>query len=66
MKYHISVNIAGALKQRSLSIFEDENGRTISTKAAKEILRQEQTQGKKYYCGCDNTKADGSCAGHPS
>lgn len=66
MKYHISVNIAGALKQRSLSIFEDENGRTIPTKAVKVFLRQEQVQDKKYYCGCDNTKADGSCGGHPT
>jgi hypothetical protein len=65
MKYHFSVDIAGALKQRSLDFFEDENGNVIPTKEAKQILRQEQAQGKKYYCGCDNTKADGSCAGHP-
>ena len=62
--FHLSVNIEGALKLRSLNIFEDENGNPMSSKAAKAMLRDEQAKGKKYFCGCDNVDIEGKCLGH--
>jgi hypothetical protein len=62
--FHLSVNIEGALKQRSLEIFEDDEGHIISTKSAKKMLRDEQSKGYKYFCGCDNRSVEGRCLGH--
>lgn len=63
--YHLSVNIENALKQKILSIFEDENGNQMSTYSAKKFLMEEQAKGKKYFTGCDNESSEGKCLGHP-
>ena len=63
-KFHVCVDIEGALKQRSLTYFDDDNGKPMTTKAAKQFLRMELQKGKKYFCGCDNVSAEGRCLGH--
>jgi hypothetical protein len=65
--YHLAVSIEGALRQRSLLCFEDDNGVAMSTKQAKQFLREHLKLGKKYFTNsdCDNQNADGKCLGHP-
>jgi hypothetical protein len=63
-RFHLCINIEGALKQRSIKIFEDDEGRILSTKAAKEMLEEEKAKGHKYFCGCDNRDTEGRCLGH--
>ena len=41
-----------------------ENG--MPAKDARIFLTSELEHGYDVFCGCDNRKADGSCAGHPS
>lgn len=65
--HHVGMNIENALKMRSLNFLQDENGNFLSTKAAKQFLREERAKGKKYLTSssCDNQDADGVCLGHP-
>jgi hypothetical protein len=63
--YHLSVNIEGALKQRSLNYFEDKNGNSMSTTRVKDLLRKAAALGKKFFSGdCDNQNSEGRCLGH--
>ena len=63
---HICLDIEGALRQRSLTWLEDDNGRPLTTKQAKALLRAELAKGKKYLTSscCDNVSAEGRCLGH--
>jgi hypothetical protein len=62
--FHLCINIEGAIKQRSLEIFEDDEGSILSTKTAKKMLKEEKAKGYKYFCGCDNRSPEGRCLGH--
>jgi hypothetical protein len=63
---HVCVCIEGALKQRSITWIEDDDGNPLSTKAAKRFLRGELAKGKKYLTSgdCDNVSPEGRCLGH--
>lgn len=63
---HVCLCIEGALKQRSITWLEDDNGNPLSTKEAKRLLREELAKGKKYLVSgnCDNFDAEGRCMGH--
>ena len=63
---HLCVCIEGALRQKSLTWLDDDNGNPLSTRRAKRLLREELAKGKKYLVSgnCDNVDADGRCLGH--
>ena len=63
---HVCVCIEGALKQKSITWIEDDNGNPLSTREAKRFLREELAKGKKYLVGgnCDNVSDEGRCLGH--
>ena len=64
--FHVCVNIAGALKQKSLWFLEDDDGKIMSTHSAKKFLLNQQAKGKKYFTGCNNETEEGRCGGHES
>jgi hypothetical protein len=63
---HVCVCIEGALRQRSITWIDDDDGCQLSTKAAKKFLREELAKGKKYLTSgdCDNVSPEGRCLGH--
>lgn len=62
--FHCCLNIEGALKQRSLRHFLEQDGKPLSDKEVRSFLSERQAQGKKYFTGCDNETEEGRCGGH--
>lgn len=68
MTKHMSLNIAGALKNRKhITYMEDETGRFLTNKEAREYLRQCLKEGKRLIpCGdCEGFDYQTGCPGHP-
>lgn len=67
---HMSLSVDGALKiKRKLHhLLQDENGKLLNDREAREYLRLCQFQGiKKIMVGdCDNFDPTKGCMGHPS
>ena len=66
---HLGVDIKGAMKRgdRYLGgLLIDENGRELTAAEVRTLFAREQAQGYTIFCGCDNRRADGGCAGHPA
>ncbi len=65
--FHIGVDIRGALKRSDKEldgILIDDSGRELSAQEVRAKFRSEMSEGRSIFCGCDNRKEDGSCAGH--
>jgi len=46
-------------------MLEDSNGHALTADEMRDVLIGELCKGYDYFCGCDNRKSDGRCAGHP-
>ncbi|HLI94245.1 MAG TPA: hypothetical protein VKU83_11565 [Puia sp.] len=70
MRRHLSMSVDGALKmKRKLHhLLQDETGKLLTDKEAREHLRECQARGiKKIMVGdCDNFDPIKGCMGHPS
>lgn len=68
-RYHICLNIEGALKQPDKSLdgsLVDDAGRELTGAEVKAFLiEQRRKYGYTHYTGCDNMNEEGRCAGHP-
>ena len=65
--YHLCIAIVPLLRKadRAISgLLSDDGGRPMRASEIREFLIKEQGEGYEYFCGCDNRKSDGSCAGH--
>jgi hypothetical protein len=66
-KYHLGVNIRGALKQRNVKGLLSDNGRELSDSDVRDVLLDDFRKGHESFVGdiCDNRDPNGNCAGHP-
>ena len=67
--FHIHLDIKFYLKYPD-SQLEDllscsDTGRLLAPKEVRELFQVLLNDGVTCFSGCDNTKSDGSCAGHP-
>lgn len=65
--YHVGIAIDPALRMsdRKLDgILSDDSGRSMSPKEIRLFLQGERAKGYSVFCGCDNRKPNGCCAGH--
>ena len=72
IKYHMSVNLAGLLrnyKGKKINILQDDNGKTLSDAEARLQIHNLIAQGHKLMCCSNNCKGfdpfGGGCPGHP-
>ena len=42
----------------------DDNGHVFSAEEVRQFLSEESAKGYIIFCGCDNRREDGGCAGH--
>jgi len=72
---HMSISIVGALKNALDDAIEyrndylkgmlaDDDGRHLSRREVIDIFVEELQKGHTLFCGCDNRRPDGGCAGH--
>ena len=66
-KFHCSVSIDEALRNKAFECFKDGDGKSVPPKQMKKILLEMQQSGIGYFVesGCDNQGDDGRCLGHP-
>lgn len=68
MRFHVSIFIDGMLNKVDSYLAGilscAETGRDLSGEEVRQVLEEEKALGHSYFCGCDNRKADGTCAGH--
>ena len=68
-RFHINIDIANALRwsDRKLEgmLCDAETKEVLSPEQIRTFFRQLLQKGQTCFTGCDNTKSDGSCAGHP-
>ncbi|MAM85756.1 MAG: hypothetical protein CME36_00400 [unclassified Hahellaceae] len=64
--FHVCMHIDNALRlsDRKLSGMLSRDGLTLSAREVRLELQADRAKGHAYFCGCDNRKPDGSCAGH--
>lgn len=67
MKYHISLSISGAIRNKSFKGFADDKGNPMPPKVAEAHLKIMQYEGKKLMkiVDCDNWDEEKGCLGHP-
>lgn len=66
-KIHVGIHIESALKkpdQYLEGMLIDEHGHELSPEEARQFLAEEAAKGYTIFCGCDNRREDGGCAGH--
>lgn len=63
---HFCLHIDNALRMsnRKLAGLLSSDGRYLSAQEVRMELQADRAKGHLYFCGCDNRKPDGSCAGH--
>lgn len=64
---HLGINIEYALKLKDKhikGILIDDSGHELSAKEVRSIFYDDMAKGHVIFCGCDNRRADGGCAGH--
>lgn len=67
--YHVGIAIDPALRMSDRKIdgiLSDDSGRSMGAKEVRLFLQAERAKGYSVFCGCDNRKPDGCCAGHPT
>ena len=64
--FHVGLHIDNALRlsDRKLSGLLSKDGRDLSAREVRLELQADRAKGHSHFCGCDNRKPDGSCAGH--
>lgn len=64
--FHICLDIEGTLrlKDKQIEGIIGEPDRAYSAKEVREFLIDQKAQGYSNFCGCDNRREDGGCAGH--
>lgn len=65
--FHVCIAITPLLRKGDRAIqgiLSDDSGRPMSASEVREFLRKERAAGYEYFCGCDNRKPNGMCAGH--
>jgi len=66
-KFHMGIHMGSALKSGDRcirGILVDESGRELSAKEVRATFTDEIAKGYVIFCGCDNRRDDGGCAGH--
>ncbi len=66
-KIHVGIHIADALKKSDQYLDRmliDDEGREFSAEEVRQFLSEEAAKGYTIFCGCDNRRKDGGCAGH--
>lgn len=64
---HVGIHIESALKKSDQYLegaLIDDNGHVLSAGEVRQFLSEEAAKGYTIFCGCDNRREDGGCAGH--
>ncbi len=66
MKYHMRLDIKGAIRNKSFKGFTDDKGNSLPPKIAEAQLKIMDYEGKRYMKigDCDNWSEEEGCLGH--